>query len=129
MSASGSTSDLHPLIRASPVLYRVFRPAKRIVLLNILTRDLGPAALQDGIAAALAARYSLRDLLGAGLLAKNTRDNYHRIRATALSYRGAAPRPQGAADPAAPAAPEEAPPARPRAPRRAVPDADRLRDG
>lgn len=53
LAAARSTPDLHALIAASPVVYRVFLSAKRAVLLAILNRDLGPA-LRDAVAALLA---------------------------------------------------------------------------
>lgn len=54
LAAARSAPDLHALIGASPVVYRVFLSAKRAVLLAILDRDLGPA-LRDAVAAALLA--------------------------------------------------------------------------
>jgi hypothetical protein len=52
LSAARSTTDLHALIRASPAVYKVFRSAKRALLVSIVTRDLGPA-LRDAVAATL----------------------------------------------------------------------------
>ncbi|KAK8140157.1 hypothetical protein PG984_000223 [Apiospora sp. TS-2023a] len=53
LSASPSTDDLHSLLRASPVAYRVFLPAKRAVLISLLTRELGSSGLRAGIASTL----------------------------------------------------------------------------
>ncbi|KAK7923476.1 hypothetical protein PG985_007547 [Apiospora marii] len=84
LSASPSTDDLHSLIRASPVAYRVFLPAKGAVLLSILSRDLG-STLRDAIAATLIARRRLRDLVEAGQLS-TARDQRRRIRGAIREY-------------------------------------------
>ncbi|KAK8034576.1 hypothetical protein PG993_009571 [Apiospora rasikravindrae] len=52
LSTTDSAADLYALIRASPVAYRAFVSAKRVVLLNTVSQALGPV-LRDAIAAAL----------------------------------------------------------------------------
>lgn len=52
LTSVDSTADLYALISASPEIYRVFLISRRLVLLRLLSRDLGPA-LRDAIAAAV----------------------------------------------------------------------------
>jgi hypothetical protein len=54
LSAAPSASDLHALIRASPIVYQTFLSAKRTVLVSIVAAELGPA-LRDAVAACLIA--------------------------------------------------------------------------
>ncbi len=42
LSVSRSVADLHAFIHASPLVYKCFLSAKKIILLGIVSRDLGP---------------------------------------------------------------------------------------
>lgn len=80
LCAASSTADVHALIRASPILLSVFLSVKKLVLVTIVARDLGPA---------------LRDAVADAFLVPNLLDSHAPLPATIplLFYESLPPRP------------------------------------